>query len=311
MATNKHVTEANLQQYHTGAVVPLRSRLSTIEGDVTTINTSLTDIRAIAEGRSRSLCYASYQAMVTAVSAMAAGDLRVGDNIFVETLSVPDLWVSAAGTTATAYTYSNDNAVVTALSSSAGLKVGLYTLRALETQKVTIPNLTKGTTTGSGNAVTDITVSGHTVTLQKGTTFATPADVDTKIAAIPKATTTADGLMAKEDKVFLGGLAGAATGGTGNVVTGLSVNATTGKITLTKTNVAGTSVATQSANGLMSAADKTKLDNLSGGVTSAMAAGATVGDYVSNVAIANGVVTVTKNDFLECSTADITAIINS
>lgn len=37
----------------------------------------------------------------------------------------------------------------------------------------TIPDLTKGTTTGNGNAVTDISVSGHTITLTKGTTFLT------------------------------------------------------------------------------------------------------------------------------------------
>ena len=37
----------------------------------------------------------------------------------------------------------------------------------------TIPSLSKGTTNGSGNAVTDIAVSGHTVTLTKGATFLT------------------------------------------------------------------------------------------------------------------------------------------
>lgn len=36
-----------------------------------------------------------------------------------------------------------------------------------------IPTLSKGTTTGSGNAVTDISVSGHTITLTKGTEFLT------------------------------------------------------------------------------------------------------------------------------------------
>ena len=33
--------------------------------------------------------------------------------------------------------------------------------------------LSKGTTTGNGNAVTDITVNGHQITLTKGTTFLT------------------------------------------------------------------------------------------------------------------------------------------
>ena len=36
-----------------------------------------------------------------------------------------------------------------------------------------IPTLSKGTTTGSGNAVTDISVSEHEITLTKGTTFLT------------------------------------------------------------------------------------------------------------------------------------------
>lgn len=36
-----------------------------------------------------------------------------------------------------------------------------------------VPTLSKGTTTGSGNAVTDISVSGHTITLTKGTEFLT------------------------------------------------------------------------------------------------------------------------------------------
>lgn len=37
-----------------------------------------------------------------------------------------------------------------------------------------LPTLSKGTTTGSGNAVTDISVSGHTITLTKGSTFLQP-----------------------------------------------------------------------------------------------------------------------------------------
>lgn len=37
----------------------------------------------------------------------------------------------------------------------------------------TAPTLSKGTTTGNGNAVTDITVNGHEITLTKGTTFLT------------------------------------------------------------------------------------------------------------------------------------------
>lgn len=44
--------------------------------------------------------------------------------------------------------------------------------------------LSKGTTTGAGNAVTDISISGHQITLTKGTTFATQSDIDTSIASL-------------------------------------------------------------------------------------------------------------------------------
>ena len=64
--------------------------------------------------------------------------------------------------------------------------------------------LSKGTTTGGGNAVTDISVSGHTITLTKGATFLTSE------TSLSKGTTT----------------------GTGNVVTDLSVSGHT--VTLTK-----------------------------------------------------------------------------
>lgn len=44
---------------------------------------------------------------------------------------------------------------------------------AKTSQIPTIPNLSLGTTTGTGNAVTSITVNGHKITLNKGTTFST------------------------------------------------------------------------------------------------------------------------------------------
>lgn len=51
--------------------------------------------------------------------------------------------------------------------------VNLGTVITSETQ------LSKGNTSGSGNAVTDISVNNHTITLTKGTTFLTASDVVT------------------------------------------------------------------------------------------------------------------------------------
>ena len=45
-------------------------------------------------------------------------------------------------------------------------------------------SLSKGTTTGNGNAVTDISVSGHTITLTKGSTFLEEAYVEVNLGSI-------------------------------------------------------------------------------------------------------------------------------
>ena len=47
---------------------------------------------------------------------------------------------------------------------------------------ITETQLSKGTATGAGNAVTDINVSNHQITLVKGATYATQSDIDTSIA---------------------------------------------------------------------------------------------------------------------------------
>ena len=49
---------------------------------------------------------------------------------------------------------------------------------------ITETQLSKGTSTGAGNAVTDINVSNHQITLVKGATYATQSDIDTSIAAL-------------------------------------------------------------------------------------------------------------------------------
>ena len=68
----------------------------------------------------------------------------------------------------------------------------------------TIPSLSKGTTSGSGNAVTDISVSGHTVTLTKGATFLTQhqdisgkENISNKVTSISSSSTDAQYPSAK------------------------------------------------------------------------------------------------------------------
>lgn len=101
----------------------------------------------------------------------------------------------------------------------------------------TIPDITKGTTTGSGNVVSDISVSGHTVTLTKGVTALTEVPLG--------------------DNSTIGG----AMLANGNVGSGVSASEYAQGFGTTENHLCLAS-ATASAAGAMSASDKVKVDKL-------------------------------------------------
>lgn len=86
--------------------------------------------------------YDDYEDAVTAINAWAADHRGVGDNVYIRTDNVPDLWVSAVEETSVPYTYTTDAAIVSALSTVGYVQFGYYKLSALETQKVSIPTIT-------------------------------------------------------------------------------------------------------------------------------------------------------------------------
>lgn len=84
----------------------------------------------LAEGRSRSASYATIAAMQTALEGASNSQFKVGDNIFIEAVDVPDFWVSKVNTT------KGTDKVPTSGSFNATYNVGYYTISKLETQKV-------------------------------------------------------------------------------------------------------------------------------------------------------------------------------
>ena len=106
-----------------------KTALSAVE---TTANTA----KSIAEGRARAVSFESYTAMVTAINAAESTEYKVGDNIFIQTKEVPDLWVYSVESTTSSYTYTNDTALVTALETTGYVQIGYYKIAAMETGKV-------------------------------------------------------------------------------------------------------------------------------------------------------------------------------
>lgn len=84
----------------------------------------------LAEGRSRSASYATIAAMQTALEGASNSQFKVGDNIFIEAVDVPDFWASKVNTT------KGTDKVPASGSFNSTYNVGYYTISKLETQKV-------------------------------------------------------------------------------------------------------------------------------------------------------------------------------
>ena len=87
-------------------------------------------------GKSATKTYENYSSFVTAVMGMDATALKVGDNILIKQLNVPDMWVYKVNETKVTYTYTDDASIILELAKDSGLVVGHYTFAKLETQKV-------------------------------------------------------------------------------------------------------------------------------------------------------------------------------
>ncbi|MBO4284265.1 MAG: hypothetical protein J5958_06560 [Clostridia bacterium] len=102
--------------------------------------TALNALADIVKGKKKATVKASYSALVTALNAADDDEFVEGDDIFIKTAEVPDVWISGVEDTSTEYTYTTDEDFIDALNAGT-LQVGYYTLAPLETEKPDLSGL--------------------------------------------------------------------------------------------------------------------------------------------------------------------------
>lgn len=166
--------------------------------------------------------------------------------------------------------------------------------------------------------VTGLSVNGKTITYNKKD--GTSGTITTQDTTYSAATTSAAGLMSTTDKAKLNGIAdgannyslpAATSSALGGVKIGSNISVSSGTISLSKANVTNAlgytppttnttyGEATTSADGLMSAEDKAKLDGIASGAnnytlptaTASVLGGVKVG---SNISVSSGTISLTK-----------------
>ena len=135
----KHATSADSATTATSATTANSATKATQDASgnvITSTYATKTELQEGLAGKSQSKTYTNYQAFVNAVNTMNNTALKVGDNVYIKKLDVPDMWVTAVNATSASYTYTNDQAIINALDTTNGLAVGYFSFSKLETEKV-------------------------------------------------------------------------------------------------------------------------------------------------------------------------------
>lgn len=97
--------------------------------------------RNIAKGRNQAVAYSNYAEMVEALNAMEKDEFKVGQNIYIGTVGVPDLWVYSVEPIVHNFTYESDEGIVEFLNNNVTIQCGYYNLAMLEGQKVDLTTI--------------------------------------------------------------------------------------------------------------------------------------------------------------------------
>lgn len=157
----KHATSADSATTATSATTANSATKATQDASgnvITSTYATKNELRDGLAGRATTKTYENYQAFVTAMGLLSKSELKVGDNVYIKKLDVPDMWVTAVNATSVSYTYTNDQAIINALDTTSGLTVGYFSFSKLETEKVDLS--TYQTKTDNSLATADKTVVG-------------------------------------------------------------------------------------------------------------------------------------------------------
>ena len=123
-------------------------------------------LERMISGEKGALAYATYEEMVTALNADEKS-YGVGQSIFIGTRDVPDLWIYGVEDTKIEYIYVDDNTIELTLKYDGTIRIGYYTLAALESNVVELDNVvttdTEQTITANKNFTGDLLYNGAEV----------------------------------------------------------------------------------------------------------------------------------------------------
>lgn len=118
--------------------------LMTADG-IAALRKAVEEASSIAKGANQSLSYGDYATLIATLNALPNTALNVGQNLYIFTVGVPDLWVAEIVEEAVEYAYTTDEDFVNELKANDFVQVGHYKIAQLETQEASITDCIKAT----------------------------------------------------------------------------------------------------------------------------------------------------------------------
>lgn len=130
------VTDENGEE--TGELKTLEDKYLDLEN-----RAKMQEVESIAKGANQAVSFGDYASMVSVFNNLPKDAYRVGQNVYIVELGVPDLWISEIKDTPLIYDAELEggyNAFQSYLEANGTYQVGYYVLSRLETQKVELTN---------------------------------------------------------------------------------------------------------------------------------------------------------------------------
>lgn len=150
----------------TEALDEATTKIGFLEMDISHTSSIADEAFYIALGANKAIGVENYEELVNLLN--GAPDFVVGQNFYVKTLNVPDMWIYSVEDSGVYYTYVDDASIIAA-TTEAPLQIGTYKIAQLETLKTDLTNYAKLTdldgkldkvTSQGGNRLYTINSSG-------------------------------------------------------------------------------------------------------------------------------------------------------
>lgn len=140
---------SNLEQQFEQQNSQIDSRFTDVNNQIAGVRIDIETAKAVAYGRTFAIAYNNYKELVDWFNSHDRpnvyppfGDIKIGQNIYILTLNVPDLWISSVEDDWVTYDYDYttdeafNEAFINELNTNGFVRIGKFKFSALETQKV-------------------------------------------------------------------------------------------------------------------------------------------------------------------------------